>query len=113
MKAYNLRTGKELSNNVVLADSILKRMKGLLGKGTMPVGEALLIKPCISIHTFFMRFPIDAIFLNNKNRVIATIKNLHTNRVTRLYPTAASVLELPVGIIEKTDTGVGDEIGIA
>jgi len=113
MKAYNLRTGKELSNNVVLADSILKRMKGLLGKGTMPTGEALFIKPCISIHTFFMRFPIDALFLDKENRVIATIKNLHPNRITRLYPKAASVLELPVGIIEKTDTGVGDEIGIA
>jgi len=112
MKAYNLRTGKELSNNVVLADSILKRMKGLLGKGTMPVGEALLIKPCISIHTFFMRFPIDALFLDKENRVIATIKNLHPNRMTRLYPKSASVLELQVGIVHVTGTEIGDKIAI-
>jgi hypothetical protein len=51
-------------------------MKGLLGKGAMHAGEALLIKPCISIRTSFMRFPIDAIFLDKKHRVIATIKNL-------------------------------------
>ena len=113
MKAYNVRTGKELSNNVALADDLLKRMKGLLGKSTMPNGESLWIKPCISVHTFLMRFPIDVIFLNKRNQVIAAIRNLRPNRVTRLYPKAVSVLELPVGILQVTDTREGDEIKIA
>jgi uncharacterized membrane protein (UPF0127 family) len=113
MKAYNLRTGKELSNNVVLADSILKRMKGLLGKNNMLAGEALWIKPCMSIHTFLMKFPIDVIFLNKRSQVIAVIKNLKPNRLTWFYPKAASVLELPSGTLKDTDTRVGDEIEIA
>jgi uncharacterized membrane protein (UPF0127 family) len=112
MKAYNLRTGKELSNNVAVADTLLKRMKGLLGKSTMLTGEALLIKPCISIHTFFMKFPIDVIFLTKRNHVITVIRNLKPNRLTRLYPKAVSVLELPAGVLQVTDTGVGDEIEI-
>jgi uncharacterized membrane protein (UPF0127 family) len=113
MKAYNLRTGKELSNNVLLADSLLKRMKGLLGRSEMPAGEALWIRPCASIHTFLMHFPIDIIFLNKRNQVIAAKKNMHPNRLTWFYPKAVSVLELPAGTLKGTDTRVGDEIEIA
>ena len=113
MRAYNLRNGKELSNSVAVADSLLKRMKGLLGKKEMLNGEALWIKPCISIHTFFMKFPIDVVFLNKKNRVIATISNLQPNRIARFYLQAISVLELPAGVLKATDTRVGDEIEIA
>jgi len=87
-------------------------MKGLLGKSDMQLGEALWIKPCMSIHTFFMRFPIDIIFLNKRNKVIALIKNLKPNRLTRLYLSAASVLELPAGTLNTTDTRVKDEIEI-
>lgn len=112
MKARNLRNGKELSDNVEVADNLFKRMKGLLGKGELRTGESLLIKPCISLHTFFMKFPIDVIFLNRKNKVIATIKNLKPNRLTRLYLKAVSVLELPSGTIDATSTEIGDEIGI-
>ncbi|OGW41064.1 MAG: hypothetical protein A2Y97_13310 [Nitrospirae bacterium RBG_13_39_12] len=112
MKAYNLRNGKELSNNVTVADSLLKRMKGLLGKKEMLNGEALWIKPCISVHTFFMKFPIEVVFLNKRNQVIATIRNLQPNRITGVYFKSTSVLELPTGVLETTDTRVGDEIEI-
>ena len=113
MKARNLRNGKELSSNVIVADQVLKRMKGLLGKRELPVGEALWIKPCMSIHTFWMRFPIDVVFLDKRNQVIVAIGNLQPGRMTRLYPKAASVLELPAGIIEATATEVGDGLEIA
>jgi hypothetical protein len=112
MLACNLRNGKELSNNVEVADSLLKRMKGLLGKDELIVGEALWIKPCMSIHTFLMKFPIDVVFLDNKNQVIAIRKNMVPNRMTRLYLKSASVLELPAGTLDATDTRVGDEIEI-
>ncbi len=95
---------------MLVADSLLKRMKGLLGKSKMEGGESLWIKPCMSIHTFFMKFPIDALFLDRKNKVIAAIENLQPNRITRLYPKAVSVFELPAGTIEKTSTAVGDII---
>jgi uncharacterized membrane protein (UPF0127 family) len=66
MVACNLRNGKELSNNVIVADSILKRMKGLFGKSELPIGEALWIKPCMSVHTFFIRFPINVVFFEQE-----------------------------------------------
>src|SRR4030067_2010329 len=110
MNALNLNTGKKLSNNIEVANNLLKRMKGLLGKKEMLDGEALWIKPCISVHTFFMKFPIDVVFLNKTNRVIATISNLQPNRIARFYLQAISVLELPAGLLDATDTRVGDEI---
>jgi uncharacterized membrane protein (UPF0127 family) len=112
MKAHNLRNGKELSNNVALADSLLKRMKGLLGRKEMLNGEGLWIKPCISVHTFFMKFPIDVLFLDKRNRVIAAIRNIQPHRLTWIYPNAVSVLELPAGMLQITDTRIGDEIKI-
>ena len=113
MRAFNTRTGKELSVDVKVADTLFTRMKGLLGKKELPQGEALCIKPCFSVHTFFMKFPIDVIFLNKKNQVIAAVRNLKPNRITRLYPRSFSVLELPSGTIAASNTEVGDEIKIA
>jgi uncharacterized membrane protein (UPF0127 family) len=113
MKAFNIRNSKQLADNVTIANSLFKRMKGLLGKKYMLNGEALWIKPCLSVHTFGMKFPVDVAFLNKRNQVIATIRNLQPNRLTKLYLKSSSVLELPAGVLEATDTRVGDEIEIA
>ena len=113
MKAINIRTHKELATNVIVADNLFTRMKGLLGKKELPQGEALCIKPCFSVHTFFMKFSIDIVFLNKTNQVIAAVSNLTPNRMTRLYPQSFSVLELPSGTIVASNTEVGDEIKIA
>jgi hypothetical protein len=96
-----------------VADTLFTRMKGLLGKKELPTGDALWIKPCFSVHTFFMKFPIDVLFLNKQNQVIAVVSNITPNRMTRLYPQSFSVLELPPGTIAASDTIVDDEIEIA
>ena len=113
MIAVNLRTHKELATNVKVADNLFTRMKGLLGKKELPTGDALWIKPCFSVHTFFMKFPIDVLFLNKQNQVIAAISNLTPNRLSRLYPQSCSVLELPIGTIDASNTAIGDKIEIA
>jgi len=112
MTALNIRNGKQLADNLTAADDLFKRMKGLLGKDKLLAGEGLWIKPCMSIHTFFMKFPIDIVFLDKRNGVMALISSMRRNRLTRLYLKAASVLELPAGTIEKADIRIGDEIVI-
>jgi hypothetical protein len=87
-------------------------MKGLLGRKELPVGDALWIKPCFSVHTFFMQFPIDVLFLNKQNQVIAAVRNLKPNRMTRLYPQSFSVLELPPGTIVADNIQIGDQLEI-
>ncbi len=113
MKAVNITTHKELAGNLLVAENLFSRMKGLLGRTSLPAGEALMIRPCKGIHTFGMRFPIDAIFLDRNNRIVALTKDLQPNHLSRVYPEAASVVELPAGTIEATDTAVGNEIKFA
>jgi len=112
MTAFNIRNGKQLADNVTVADDLFKRMKGLLGRDKLLDGEALWIKPCISIHTFFMKFRIDIVFLDRRNGVMALISSMRRNRLTRLHLKAVSVLEFPAGTIEKADIRIGDEIEI-
>jgi len=113
MRVCNLRNGMELSSKVEMADRLLKRMKGLLGRKKLEEGESLCITPCMSIHTIGMRFSIDAVFLDKRNVVIKVKKNLLPNRITALALRAVSVLELPAGTLTATDTRIGDTVEIA
>jgi uncharacterized membrane protein (UPF0127 family) len=112
MKASIDRSGRVLSTNVIVADNLFKRMKGLLGRKKLENGESLLLRPCNSIHTIGMSFPIDAIFLDKNNFVIALGKHFKKNRLSRIYFNAMSVLELPEGTIEEADVRVGDRVVI-
>ena len=112
MKAINTANNNELADDLVLADTLLRRMRGLLGRKALVRGEGLWIKPCNGVHTFGMRFPIDVVFLDRQLRVIAVTQSLPPNRLTRMYINAASVLELPSGTTEHTATVTGDRISI-
>lgn len=111
MRAFIPEKGLELGNDINLATSILARMKGLLGKESLKNGQGLLIRPCNSIHTFFMKFPIDAVFLDKDNRVVVIFRNLPTYRLTSIYRKSVAVLELPAGTV--TDSiSIGDRLEI-
>ncbi len=112
MRACNARNGRELSAFVELAENVWKRMKGLLGRERLEQGRSLWIRPCKSIHTIGMKFPIDVLFLDRENLVIAVKENLPANRLTGVYPRAVSVLELPAGTLAATDTRTGDRLEI-
>lgn len=99
MKAVLVSTGKELADKVTIAESLIARMRGLLGKSELPEGHGLLIRPCKGIHTFFMKFAIDAVFLDADNRIVALCRDIPPNRATRVYAKAHAVLELPAGSI--------------
>lgn len=109
MKAALTNSGKELATHVTVAASLPARIRGLLGRNSLPEGEGLLIRPCKGIHTFFMKFPIDAVFLDRDNRVVALYKSLQPNRLTLIYLKANSVLELPAGTLDEGVT-VGEGI---
>jgi uncharacterized membrane protein (UPF0127 family) len=112
MKATDSTSGKELAPNLAVADTFFTRLKGLLGKNELSHGEGLWIKPCNSVHTFGMKFPVDVVFLDKENRVVGLEKTLRPNRVSRLYSSASSVIELPAGTIDAADTETGDYIEV-
>jgi uncharacterized membrane protein (UPF0127 family) len=110
MQARNLTRGAILGDAVREAYELLPRMKGLLGRGGLFLGEGLWICPCNSIHSIGMRFPFDALFLDSRMKVVGRYDRFRTNRVSKIFWNARGVLELPAGTIERTGTEVGDEI---
>jgi uncharacterized membrane protein (UPF0127 family) len=79
-----------------MADTFLSRGKGLLGRRALDAGEGVLIKPCSSIHMFFMRFPIDAVFLDRDLRVLKVVSDLKPWRMAAKRG-AKAVLEFGAG----------------
>ncbi len=100
-----------VSDNCHFANTVLKRMVGLLNRGHLDKGEGLLIDRCHGIHTFAMRFPIDVLFLDKDFCVIRAVKALPPYRMCAVKK-SVYVLEVPVGVLDTSRTGEGDQIQI-
>jgi uncharacterized membrane protein (UPF0127 family)/CheY-like chemotaxis protein len=92
-----------------LADRPLARLRGLIGRSGLPAGEGLLLRPAPSIHTAFMRFPIDALFLDRSLRVLAVVERLQPWRAASKR-SARAVLELAAGESARRGVRVGDRL---
>jgi len=101
--------GYTVCDNCVVADRMWPRMKGLLGRRELAPGEGMLIRPTSSIHTFFMRFPIDAVFLSRDGEVLKVKPNVGAWRA-RFCRGAHSVLELPAGEAARRDVAPGAQL---
>ncbi|MBP5296859.1 MAG: DUF192 domain-containing protein [Bacteriovoracaceae bacterium] len=88
-----------IARRVEIADNFFSRGKGLLGRSFLAPQTGLLIRPCNSIHTFFMQFPIDVIFLDGQGQVIKIQRNLAPWRLVWPSWRATQVLELPAQTI--------------
>ena len=93
-----------------VADGPWSRMHGLIGSEPLAPGEGLLIVPCNSIHTHFMRFPIDVLYVNADQVVMAIDHSMPPWRLGRIHRGARFVLELPAGTAKATNTQVGDRL---
>lgn len=92
-----------------IANTFVSRVIGLMFKKEHPNFDGLLIEPCNSIHTCFMRYSIDVVFLNDKNLVIKIIRDIKPWRMTWFYYKATKVLEFPSGMV-TLDIKLGDEL---
>ncbi len=109
-RVVNRTRGRILGDQVREARSFSQRFVGLMGRRDLPFGEGLHIVPCNSIHTFFMRIPIDVVFLDGDLRIIKALPALPPWRATPIYFKARSVLELPSGTLAGSGTCDGDEL---
>jgi hypothetical protein len=96
-----------LATAAEVADTSAKRRQGLLKHKSLAAGQGLWIAPCEAVHSFFMKFPIDVIYLDRKKRVRKVTRNLAPWRLSACL-TAHSVLELPAGKADETQTQPGD-----
>lgn len=93
-----------------LAHTFWARFRGLMGRPSLGAGEGLILKGERSIHTFFMRFPIDVVYVDRTWRVVRLGLSMRPYRIGPIVLQAAYVLELPAGVIEVTGTAVGHQL---
>lgn len=108
----NLDNGCTLARSGVWAGSFLKRLRGLIGKKEMLLGEAMVLYPCNAVHCFGMRFVIDVIFLDRSGQVIQLIENMKPGSISPIIKKAHFVVELPAGQISRTQTMLGHTLKI-
>lgn len=109
----NETRGTSLASRCRVARSLGDRIVGLLATERLEPGEGLLIERTQSIHMFFMRFAIDAVFVDAEGRVTKAVTDLRPWRVVWWARGARDCIELPVGAIAASGTQVGDRLVIA
>jgi uncharacterized membrane protein (UPF0127 family) len=110
----NQTRDRPLADQAELARSFWSRGRGLMGRASLPQGYALVIYPEWSIHTFFMRVPIDVLFVGRDHRVVGLCAMMPPNRpFAGVAPWRGRyVIEMPAGVIGATGTSVGDQLVI-
>ena len=104
--------GRVVCEHLLVAARPLRRMRGLLGRAELPSDEGILLRPAGSVHTFFMRFSIDAVFLDRDLVVVGIEPALGPWR-TAGRRGAKSVVELASGECERRGLEVGDVLAVA
>ena len=115
MQITNVSKGTLVADEVEVARSFFARGKGLMGRTSLPAGFALIIVPEWSIHTFFMRVPIDVLFVDKTHTVVGLRHAMVPSRpFAGVSPLKGHyVIELPAGVLTATGTAVGDLLEIS
>lgn len=109
MRLVNDRTHRSIAEAVEVADTMAARRRGLLGRTHLDAGAALMLIPCVAVHTAFMRFRIDVVFLDREGCVVGTVSRLKPWRVAAAWR-AHSAIELPAGRLEQCPVEIGDRL---
>lgn len=112
MKLLNTSTQQTLIPQLEIANTLWSRMKGLLGRSSLGANEGLWIQSSGSVHTFFMRFPIDLIFVDRDLEVTKTVAHVGPGRLVWKGWRASSVIELQAGFLERHPVRVGDKLHV-
>ena len=113
LRVENLTRKSILVDKGHVADTAWQRFKGLMGVRHLVEGDGLLIEPCDSIHTHFMRIAIDVIYLDAKHHIVHIDPAMQPWRIGRRHKTARYVLELPSGTALKSNTAIGDQLKLS
>ena len=97
---------------IKIADNFFSRLRGLIGKNFLPQGEGLLIAPCQSIHMCFMKFPIDAIYIDKNFVVKKIVPNLKIWTGFSICLSAWGVVEVAAGEAERLNLKVGEKLEV-
>jgi hypothetical protein len=113
MKIYHRATGQCLAEEVAVANTFFKRLRGLMfRRSRLAPAEALWLRPCNGVHTFWMLFAIDVIFLDQQLQIVKLVENMRPFRVTSPHLDARSVLEMSAHTISRASLKIGDRLEV-
>lgn len=107
----NTTKGTVVADHTKTADNFWRRLKGLLGTSSLLTGHGLIIKPCSSVHTFGMKYPIDVLFVDGNHQIIKIVENMLPGKVS-MASGSKYVVELPTGTAHQAACSVGDILEI-
>ncbi len=114
IRILSVKNNLWIAEECSVATTFLRRFMGLMGKRSLVEGQGLLLRPCNDIHMWFMRIPIDVVFLSQTLEITSVRENL---RPWRILPVrdwrAVQTLELPVGTIQRCKLREGDQLCIS
>jgi uncharacterized membrane protein (UPF0127 family) len=105
----NQRTGSPIAKTVERAMTRATRRRGLLGRDHLDPSCAMMIEPCAAVHTAFMRFAIDVVFLDRDGYAVKIVRDLVPWRIAGA-PRARVVVEMAAGSLAQLDLSVGDRL---
>jgi uncharacterized protein len=108
MQLLNVRTDEVVASAVEVAVTRATRRHGLLGRDWLDPAAALVLSPCFAVHTAFMRFPIDVLFVDSDDVVCRIVRELPPWRIA-IEPRARAVIELAAGAAASR-VAVGDRV---
>ena len=111
-RIVNVSKGTTVAGQARKAESFWARLVGLMGRSGLKEGEGLLLSPCASVQTLFMRFPIDVIFMDRDARVVKGAPALKSFRLALGGRGAREALEVAAGTAARSDTAVGDRLAV-
>lgn len=114
MKYYLINISKNniVAENIIIADKLWTRMRGLVGRSKLEENEGLLLAPCNAVHMMFMRFPIDVLFLDKDFIVVKIINNLRPWRISPIVRGAYQVIEFMTGYAALKRIDIGDKLSL-
>jgi uncharacterized membrane protein (UPF0127 family) len=108
----NATRGTTLLATGRMADNFFTRLRGLIGVKELAAGAGILIRPCNGVHCMFMSIPIDVVYLDKHDQVIALDRAMKPWAIGKIYRNGAYVVEGPVGMIDASGTEVGDQVRV-
>ncbi|KIL37551.1 hypothetical protein SD71_02735 [Cohnella kolymensis] len=107
MKLFIEESGQLLGHQVVKAYSFLRRLRGLMFTAALSEGHGLHIRPCRSVHSFFMKYSIDVLHLDETNQIVGIEHSLKPGTIGKNFQGTRSVVELPAGTLEPAGVRIG------
>lgn len=116
VRVQNVTRGIDLATQAEVATNLWTRFRGLMGRRELPAGSGLVIRPCNSIHMFFMRIPLDVVHCGaataEGDPVLRVLRGIKPWRSGPIVRGSKYVIELPAGTAERTGTQEGDLLRI-